>query len=607
MKKRLLFMALAVLVLLSALPALAAAPADLNALARYFPADTPLFISTRIDDDFIATIDSIGGAIAANFPDADMDATLQQLLDDVVTELYPDGSFQTTMRPWLGDTASFGVLSLGQAFSGSGANREEAPALIAISITDQTAALDFVINALNQDETRFFQTTGDGYTLLVVGERSMPAALDGAKLIIVRDDVLLFSANTDASLIAVSGLQSPSLLEQPGFSAALSWLPADSYSVTVYADVMDDLLAASAAADPEGAGMLSMLEANFAGAGFGPQVVGFTILDGSVLTIDVAQAYDPAALPATAMPGPVDPAFAARIPADIPLALHGTNLKGQLEALAESYTLLFESMAAQPDVDAAELEAARDQFQKQLVQLNNLFTSVTDLDFQEDVLSWLDGDVIAFAGFNPDLNATSAAGLQEVFPLELGIGVEATDPAKAQAAVEGFTKAFNQLAALANLSMNESARSGAPAGEATVTSEELAGVTVTVLTLTTPNLPWAVELLMGANNSIFALGTRGAVSAMFAADGGLPSNAEFRAAQAYLLPDPIAVAWLNPAGLLPLADIVGVFASGSNAAEAPEEVRELLSFFRSGTATSAYDAENNVVLGRFTLALALEQ
>lgn len=608
MKKRLLFLILTAFVVMSALPALAASPADLNALARYFPASTPLLISVRTDDDFLATINGLAETIAARFPNADMDQSLQEALDEMVQQLYPDGDFQTTVRSWLGDTVSVGVLSFEKAFDSDspGSDGDDVPALIAVSITDQAAALDFVINALNQDRTPFFQTTGDGYTLLVVGKRAMPASLNEADLIIVRDDVLLFSANTDTSLVAASGLQSPNLLDQPEFSAALGWLPASDYSVTVYADMIADMLNMAAAMDSEAAasmGALASMGINM--AALGPQVFGFTILGDSTLTFDIAQALDPASMPAmVALPGPLDPAFAAHIPAGTPLALHGTDLKGQLEAAAGSYSLLFESLAAQPGVDADEIEAARAQIQEQLLKINELFTTFTDLDFSEDVLSWLDGDFVAFISFNPNMDASDSMALLKTFPLELGLGIEATDPAKAQAAVEGFTQALNQLAELANTSMSKGP--GRPTGEVTVTSEELNGTPVTVVTLVTRKLSWPVELLLGANDSVFALGTRGAVSAIFAADGGLPSNARFQAAQAHMLPNASAFAWLNTEGLLPLADLARGFLSGPGEEADLANLNALLNLIHSGTITSAYDAENNIALARFTLTLAAE-
>lgn len=610
MKKRLLLFALAALLVLSALPALAAAPADLNALARYFPADTPMLVSARIDDDFLATINSLAEAIALRFPDANMDQSLQEALDEAVQRIYPDGDFQTTVRPWLGNTVSVAPLSFALAFDSSSMNDDEIPVLIAVSIKDSAAALDFIVNGLNYGRTPFFQTTGDGYTLLVVEQTQMPASLDGAQLIVVRDDALLLSANTDTSLYTPDSLPAPSLLDQPQFSAALGLLPADSYNMTIYADMVNDILAASASfdADMSGPGMLSMLEQiGFSAASVGPQVIGFTILDNAVLTIDSAQSLDPTAAPLmAAIPRPVNPAFAARIPAGVPLALHGADLKTQLETAAEGFNVAMEAMAAQPGMDAAEVEEAREQVRKQIAQVNNLFTSFTGLNFTEDVLSWLDGDVIAFIGLNPNLDTTDPMGLMMVFPVEMGIGIEATDPAKAQAAVEGFTKALNQLAAMANMSMSNSAPEGGQAGEITVTTENLAGTTVTVLTLTASDLPWPVELLLGAINSVFALGTRGAVSAIFAADGGLPASATFRAAQAYMLPNPTSVAWLDPAGLLPLADIAEAYMQGPGAADDVDAVRSLLTFIRSGTITSAYDVENNVARARITLELTAE-
>lgn len=601
MKRPVLLLIAAALILLSGLPAAAQTPADLGVLARFFPADTALFIGFRTDDDFVATLNNLAERVTDLVFNAVMDQSLQEALDELVQSIYPGGSFQENVRPWLGDVAAVGFLSLEQQIaSGTALDGDETPVLVAASIKDRAAALDFVVNLLNQEGVPFFQTTGEDYTLLVVDQQQMPATLDGAQVVIVRDDVLLLSANTDTNLYTPGSLPDPNLLNGSDFSAALDWLPAAAYNVTVYYDTVSVLLSAMSGDDPETELALSLIERMGLSAA-SPQMIGFTVLDDVTLTIDTAQRFDPSASPLMiAMPGPVDPAFAARVPADIPLVIHITDLKLQLEGASSSINALLEIFAAGPDVDEGDLEAARMELSKQFAQVNNLFTSFTKLDFVQDVLSWLDGDAVAFIGFNPELDATTLLGLTMVFPLELGIGIETTDTAKAQATFDGLTLGLKQLVKMANASSSPSGSDP----QLTVTTDALAGTPVTVLTLTSRDLPWPIELLMGTNDRVFAIGTRGAVAAMFSADGGLTSNAAFRAAQAYMLPNANSVAWLNPAGLLPLADLFqAALGSGPSAESDAQAMRSMLNLVRGGTITSAYDQANNLALVRMTLTL----
>jgi len=605
MKRLALTLIVALLVLLSALPAAAQTAPDLSALARFFPADIPIFISFRTDDGFIATLNNLAERITARVSDAVMDQSLQEVLDQLVQSLYPGGSFQENVRPWLGDTAAVGFLSLTQQMTFSAdLDSDEQPVLIAISIKNPTAALDFVVNLLNQDRTPFFQTTGDGYTLLVIGQTTMPSSLDNSTFVVVRDEVLLISASSDTSVFAPDTLPSPSLADTPRFTTALGWLPAQSYNAIVYNDAFAGVLN-SLPADDLTAGFLTQIlgQVGLTTDTVTPQIFGFTLLDGTTLTIDGASYADPSASPLTpAALRPVDPTFAARIPANVPLAVHASDLKLQIEAAALGINSLLETLSTESLGDTQDIEEARMELRKQLARANNLFTSLTKLDFVEDVLSWLDGDYIAFLGLNPALDTTSMMGIMTAFPLELGIAIEVTDTAKAQATFEGLTLGLRQLVQMANASASTSE----PEPQLAVTTDELAGAAVTVLTITSRDLPWPIELLMGTNDRVFAIGTRSAVAAMFSADGGLTTNEAFRAAQAYMLPNANSIAWLNPAGLLPLADLVEALDSGPSAEADARAVRAFLNLITSGTITASNDLTKNLTLVRMTLSLNAE-
>jgi hypothetical protein len=102
---------------------------------------------------------------------------------------------------------------------------------------------------------------------------------------------------------------------------------------------------------------------------------------------------------------------------------------------------------------------------------------------------------------------------------------------------------------------------------------------------------------MGANDEVFALGTRNAVTAILNPDGGLPSNPEFARAQSFMLDNPVSVAWLGTESLLPLDDLAGAFgpsrAGGDSENKQVEQIRNAINLFSSGTISATMDADGN--------------
>ena len=87
-------------------------PQDLTTLAGYLPADAPVYIGFRTDDAFLSTLDSLASKLDAVVPGGMMSGSVQEALDDLAKSIEPGGTFATTMRPWLGDTAAFGIYTL---------------------------------------------------------------------------------------------------------------------------------------------------------------------------------------------------------------------------------------------------------------------------------------------------------------------------------------------------------------------------------------------------------------------------------------------------------------------------------------------------------------
>ncbi len=569
-------------------PSIAAAqtPSDLNALAQYFPAETPILISIRTDDAFIDTLDSVIERVRAAVPDAAGGETLTGALDELTEELFPGGTFEEDLQPLLGETASLGVSST-EGMMGRGGGNNDAPTIVALSIQDSAAVIAAITEAAGDN---IVQTEGDGFTVLT------PADDDDEAAVIVRDDVMLLYVNTDtADAIAAGGVVESNLGATPDFASALALLPEPTYNVTVYIDLLP-LVNAAMESDPEAAEAMGAISGIY--DAIGKQVWGFTILGGDSPTIDIAsQITDMSVFDSMGLmmgsTTPVDLAFATRIPADTPLAVIGTNLQGSLSSSASSLQFVMQAnQMADSDFDPKE-------FEQSIKEVDQAFTQLTGLDFEEDVLSWMTGEYALFLGLNPQFDTSSQFGIFQAFPVDFGFVIEAGDAAQAQATVAGLTQAIET--SVAQMS------SGDVEAEIAITNEEIGGADVTVVTITAENAPWPVELLMGANSEVFALGTRSAVRAILAPDGGLPSNSEFTRTSAYILPDAVSVGWLNTAGLLPLADLITAFGSNNeNAAEEADQARSGIGLFSSGSFSSSFNVETGVSLARLVLTFSEE-
>ncbi len=593
MKKFLILLLVIVVLALGAMPILAVPPTDLNVLASYFPADTPIFASTRTDDEFVETLDSVLARIGAAIPDAMPPMTISEGLDGVVSQLYDDGTFAENIRPWLGDTASVAVTSLAINMD-EVADASEAPVIFALSIKDQAGASAFLDDMLTKSDVAFTRVEEDDYLLLLDADDSdQEMVMQSA--ILLRDGVLM--ATNDASSLPTDAVPENALSDNAEFTAALGLLPEDSYNATVYV-AFTEILQSVMENEPEAADAMGVFGSIF--DAIGPQAWGFTILDDVSLTVDIVQQLgDLSALEDAGLvmgtPKPINPDFAVHVPANATLAIFASDLNTSIGGVLDNLVKTTELIAEMPNATGSDMSP--EELQQGIGQIETAFTAFTGLDFRSDVLDWMSGDYALFLMLNPALDTSSMMGLMSEFPVDFGLAIEATDREAAQNMVEGLTRGLNQTLAMAGLSDEATAEPddateepARPQPKVDITTENLAGTDVTVITITAPDLPWPIELLMGANDEVFALGTRTAVTAIFNPDGGLPSNPEFARAQTFMLDNPASLAWLGTEGLLPLADLAAVFGQrGDSGEDMTEQIRSVISLFSSATITSTSD------------------
>lgn len=587
MKKIILPLVLLTVLALSVVPALATPTAQLNDLARYFPADTPVFIASSIDTAYFETLDGLLARVAEIAPPGAIPITsISDALDMALADGLPGKTFSGDIRPWLGDTLAIGVLDIpmDEPLSSRGALRRlnpgngDAPFIMALAINDRAAATNFITSAMAANNSPAKQTEGDGFTLL-----EDPS--DDETALVIRDDVILLSNQRDR--LVKGGLPDGSLQGNPAFADAFNNLPETDYNLTIYADVspfIDEALAS----DPEAAATMGALMPLF--NSIGPVTMGGTILDNTSLILDGAMTFDPATYAEVGLPSiftlaPFDPGFAAHVPANAPLAIFGTSLNLQFENMLASFNM-------QADALGEEVE----DMQEGLEQAQGAFTEFTGLDLQEDVFGWMTGNYALFIALNPELNTSSAFGVFATVPADFGFAVEATDPVKAAALVEGLTQGLERSIAAFGGSDDET--------EIAVTQETIVGASTTVITIKAEGAPWPIELLMGANGEVFALGTRNAVQAIFARDGGLPANAAYQQAGNYLLANAYSVTYLGTEGLLPLADLMEAFGEDNNQMLMMAGVaRDVLGLINSMSTSSSVDADGTT-RGRFVLSLS---
>ncbi len=555
-------------------PAMAAPTADLNALAKYFPASAPVLISVRTDDAYIKEIDDLFAKIAAQIPGMKQPETIASQFDKAVNEVIGKGDFASEMRSWLGDTASIGIFSFEGMMGRADSSSDNKPPhfLAAVAITDQKAAEAFWKTALSKSESANYQSATEGdFILFTPGKDSRAEGI-----VAIGKDVLFIGAYKED--LPLKG-QTDSLSDSTTFADSIKQLPESDYNITIYANLgtffqqMMEMQSSMMGNDPSQAAMMQSIEPML--KNFPPEVVGFTVLDERSLTVDIVVPYgdllkdfEKAGF-STAMPVPVDPAYAANILSGSPLVIHSTNLGASLEGVIKSLQAQA-GMMQSTGMSATELEDG-------LNKLKFAIQGLTGKDLEKDILPAMSGNYALYLTLSPALSDISGpADLTKQMPVDFGFLTEMSDPTISKALIDGIKTAIG--------SMKDA--------QVKVTTEQVAGADALVITGIGADMPVPVELVLTGNDKLFFFGTRRAAAAALTGKGGLDGDAAFKEAASYMVPSPSVIAYLASDGLKPLSKIIGM-TSGETSAKQFDVFLKLVS-----SASISSTIKDNVAFAR---------
>ncbi len=537
---------------------------DAQALAQYFPSDTPFYLSFRTDDDFIGTVDQLLVKLDRVLPDADFDESFREILDDAADDIQDDGTFASVIRPWLGDEGAFGVYTLDE----DAMNREVPPLVIALSLTDADAAKAFFqANAELEDYT---EIAGDGFTLYapLSGNADNPH-------VVIRSDVVILTNSPEIG--EAGGIIAAPLSENPAFDMALGTLPLASYDAVAYLDTpsfFDAIMREQGGVSAEELAMITpMMNA------LHPQAFGFDIVDERTLVFDfasplAADAELPFAMPVTE---PIDPAFAAHIPANTTLVVQGTNLYQSYQSGVQNLRQLVETMSeTNEDVDVRQLNAV-------MFGINFAVRGVTGLTTDE-AFGWMTGDYALAVGLSPSLaDASSISAASNALPVDFALVLEVTDAAAVQTLFSGMSESLTGLDA-DNMQL------------------EILEDAIHV-TLTPDDTPFPVELTIAKNDEVFVIGTERMVRAALTPATGMDTDAAFNAASAHMLSNANALLYVGSHSLTPLARVLSASSNPPRIQEQGQEMKAALEAFDSLTISSSALPDNAGSLMRFVWLL----
>lgn len=505
--KRLGFLLLALTLLLALLPVAAQSTPDLTALAQYFPANTPVYVSLRTDDGHFSALESIRSRIAAALPTGLTNGTtVPMALDQFVSSMFQaDETFADDVRPWLGDSMAFGLLNLDAMTK----QQDNGPYVIALGITDRAAAEAFFLEFMQPRLDIQVETT-DAYTLLTPSHPDMPP------MALYIDDQVLIITNKPDALPAGGPIRSP-LSEADMFQTAIAALPADQYNIVVYADYGAFMQAAMAEArtmNRSDAAMMDMMQPMF--AAFGGSALGFTLLDERAMTMDMALNFDVSALdtmmPAVGSLTPFDPAFAVHLPAGTQLAIQGANLSQPVQQGLDNLV----AMQAMDAPAGANMPTA----DEMMSNIDFVVRGATGLDLEDDILSWMTGQYAVGMSIDlPELMNAAFSGDLPADALSFGLVIENTDQQGAQALVAGLTHTLNGF-----ITPEDS-------GSVRMSEETLGGAPGVVIT----DVASGFQLAFGGNDAVFALGTADMVRAALSPDGGLNTDPAYQESLSWAL------------------------------------------------------------------------
>lgn len=557
-------------------------------IARYYPQDTVAFVSFNVDDATLDAFDTLGKDIARRIgSDAflpEEEVSLRAALDEAANEIQSGATYESLVGAWLGDRVGVGIIADDALFAEFVQTEDSSdfPYIWTAEITDSALAEEFVAYAILESNTIS--------EVLTEGDFTIYSFLDIDYQIAITPDVMFGGTSTLVSRL-VSGDSAP-LSDFADFNEIVGMVPEPDYSIGYYMntslllEMMSTIAQNDDMTDEETKAMLNQLEGiNGMLAG------GFTMVDGRSLVMDIVQTVDMEAYAALGLSyyslGTIDPTFAQRLPLDTPLLLQLTNLKGYYELSRQN---LEATAAMSPEVNS--------EFSAEAInEVLGEFENETGINVEQDIISWLSGDIAVFIDMRKDLaNATNVFALLTSLPVEFGIVADASaDPATAAVLID-------KIETYANKALTDLLASELNTTEVSIAREEIAQANALVITITdTQELPFPIELVIASNDEVFTFGTRESVRSVLLNDGGLASNPIYTDALDVAVADPYALAYIN---FPSLQRLVGIIAAATDEPTGAT-VDNVLSLFEHWTSSSNI-LEDGTSYGRLSITLAGE-
>jgi hypothetical protein len=509
-----------VLLLGAALSVSAIGEAELSALARYVPEDALAYVAIRTDDEFIAAVNALINKGLPYFPPDETPSEVD-ILELLNAELDNQGlgSFEDSIRPWLGNTAAAAFFAP-EDMAGD-------PDILVILDADGQAALDFAAPLLEDGD--FEETSINNMTAYQNDDEFNPVT------IAFGDDAIFLSNNED--LIPAGQADSP-MSDNAGFTSMLGSLPAEEYVSIIYINTPQINRLILEQMEQSGANYPDYVE-EFLNV-TGGMAVGFTMLNDEALVMDMVQSIDISAFEdfgvTLANPSALDLSFSNHIPADAVAVLQGSDFGAGVQTAFNNVRAFGEYIKANGGLadwidpygyqfTTEEQRHAANQIDLAWIigSINLSFAGATGLSLENDVLPVLDGDAAAYLRVLP---------VDDYFSPIIPDGAllfQTSDAAAAEALV-------NQLTAAAT------------AYDTPVSSEDFGnGVAMVLPASESMGMDYpALDVLIGASDDVIAIGTRGAVEASLNTSGGLADDATFQAAMQYTLSDSQSLAYFTP-------------------------------------------------------------
>jgi hypothetical protein len=555
-------------------PSAIQAQEDTATLASDMPVDTALFATLRTDASTIETLDALLAQVGDFVP---LPVTMSDTLNGLAMDAFGT-DFDESMRPWLGDS-----IAIGLQLNESTMDANEAPLIVVVEITDAEATRDFLTSNLRDFQLLIYEEQA-----IEGGIQFVPTTEDrGIATITITENRLILSAEG----LPVPLNMDTTLADTPRYSEALNNMPEDDYNALIYVDVpawvqiiLDN---ADDVGDEEVVGLVTQV-----GALLGTTTLGFTVLDGDTLTMDVAQMVNAVAFDAIGVDMPVttiDPAFANNVPADAPIVVHagdygdvvqsGLNTIYRLQDSVDERGGWAEVFGFGDDADARIGSAVLDL--DKLIGIGNVsFSGLTGMSLQRDVLPRI-GDMALFVRVLPE-------ALLPDLPITPDLGIAL------QTSAEDSAFLFDNL-----ITASEAYDTGY------VVEDVDGGRVMTVTALSQlAGVDGLLDLQVGAGDDVLVMGTRNAVANVLAGGASLAETEDFQHALTVALPEPNQVAYIATA---PIADVLLTLADGDalNDSEAQQLqfVANILPVLRHSTLSTAFDVDNGVTLLRGTITL----